>query len=614
MRTPASKLHLVLIVTVPVSTIFFRGQVSQLRKAGFRVTFICSPGQQSTAIEPEGGEFIGVPMEREISPFKDLISLWRLWRVLRRIRPDITNVGTPKAGLLGGLAARLAGIPNRIYTLHGLRLETTYGARRWLLTQMERIACWNAQYVRCVSASVRDRAIQLKLVNSAKAYVLGAGSANGIDVEQFRRTPERMAEAAELRRTLGIPEWARVIGFVGRFTRDKGIAELYKAFIRVKQRFPDVHLLLLGDFEEGDPVNAEVRRGLETEPGVILAGMVSDTPKYYAAMDVLALPTHREGFGLASIEAQATGLPVVTTRVTGAVDSVVDGVTGLLVAVQDEAALADALCALLEDPARMKHMGQTAAEWVSDRFDREMVWEELIKDYRRILQNQKPSTTEHTKEYRERTQTGFPGLMKAVSDRVGVAALLVGLSPVLAVIALLIRIKLGSPVLFRQQRPGKDGKIFELVKFRTMTDARDKQGSLLPDEARMTGLGRWLRSLSLDELPQLWNVVRGDLSFVGPRPLLVEYLKRYTPEQARRHAVKPGITGWAQVNGRNAITWEEKFALDSWYVEHWSLWLDMKILALTIWRVMRRHGIAQSGHATMPEFKGEKASGAKAQS
>jgi lipopolysaccharide/colanic/teichoic acid biosynthesis glycosyltransferase len=189
-------------------------------------------------------------------------------------------------------------------------------------------------------------------------------------------------------------------------------------------------------------------------------------------------------------------------------------------------------------------------------------------------------------------------------DRVGAAALLVTLLPVMIALALLVRLKMGSPVLFRQRRPGKDEKIFELVKFRTMRDAQDEQGRRLPDEARLTGLGRWMRSASLDELPQLWNVLRGPLSFVGPRPLLVEYLPRYTAEQKRRHLVKPGITGWAQVNGRNAITWEEKFSLDTWYVDHWSLGLDMKIIFLTIKRVVLREGISSEGHVTMPEFKG----------
>jgi sugar transferase EpsL len=178
------------------------------------------------------------------------------------------------------------------------------------------------------------------------------------------------------------------------------------------------------------------------------------------------------------------------------------------------------------------------------------------------------------------------------------------LSPVLLVLAILTRWKLGSPILFRQMRPGLHGKPFMMYKFRTMSDARDSAGNLLPDEQRMTRFGRFLRSTSLDELPELFNVLKGDMSLVGPRPLLLQYLERYTPEQARRHEVKPGITGWAQINGRNALSWEEKFALDVWYVDHQSLWLDIKILFLTLWKVLKREGITQAGEATMSEFMG----------
>ncbi|NJN82325.1 MAG: sugar transferase [Caldilineaceae bacterium] len=178
------------------------------------------------------------------------------------------------------------------------------------------------------------------------------------------------------------------------------------------------------------------------------------------------------------------------------------------------------------------------------------------------------------------------------------------LSPVMAVVALLVRQKLGSPVLFRQTRPGLDGKPFMMRKFRSMTDARDADGVLLPDEQRLPPLGRFLRSTSLDELPALLNVLKGEMSLVGPRPLLMKYLPLYTPRQMRRHEVKPGITGWAQINGRNAVTWERKFELDLWYVEHQSLWLDLKIIILTFVKIVSREGVAQPGHATMEEFRG----------
>ena len=209
-----------------------------------------------------------------------------------------------------------------------------------------------------------------------------------------------------------------------------------------------------------------------------------------------------------------------------------------------------------------------------------------------------------TKLYSSNYLTRYSRALKYIFDRVVAAIALLFFSPLLLVIALAIYTRMGSPILFTQPRPGKDGCIFTFYKFRTMTDDRDADGNLLPDEQRLTTLGQFLRKTSLDELPQLWNVLKGDMSFFGPRPLLVAYLNRYTPEQARRHEIKPGITGWAQINGRNIITWEEKFKLDVWYVDHWSLWLDLKILFLTIWKVLQREGISQAGHTTMEEFVG----------
>jgi len=194
--------------------------------------------------------------------------------------------------------------------------------------------------------------------------------------------------------------------------------------------------------------------------------------------------------------------------------------------------------------------------------------------------------------------------LKRVFDIVVSAVALTVLAPVMGLIALLVWRTMGRPVLFRQARPGLHGKPFVMYKFRTMRDLRDAEGNLLPDEARLTPFGRWLRATSLDELPELVNVLRGEMSLVGPRPLLMEYLERYTPEQARRHEVKPGITGWAQIHGRNNLSWDERFKLDVWYVDNWSLWLDVKILWRTLWMVLRREGISAQGHATMPEFRG----------
>ncbi len=195
--------------------------------------------------------------------------------------------------------------------------------------------------------------------------------------------------------------------------------------------------------------------------------------------------------------------------------------------------------------------------------------------------------------------------MKRVFDIIASALALLLLAPVLAGVALLVALKMGRPVFFRQQRPGLDGKPFTMLKFRTMRDERDAQGRPLSDAERLTPFGRWLRATSLDELPELWNVLKGDLSLVGPRPLLMEYLPRYSETQRRRHEVRPGLTGWAQVHGRNAVDWNKRFELDVWYVDHRSFWLDMKILAMTVHLVLSRRGVSAQGEATMREFTGD---------
>lgn len=199
--------------------------------------------------------------------------------------------------------------------------------------------------------------------------------------------------------------------------------------------------------------------------------------------------------------------------------------------------------------------------------------------------------------------SGVPPIKRAFDLLLTILAVLI-LAPLMALVALLVRVKLGSPVLFRQARPGLHGQIFTVYKFRSMRAGLDSSGKSLPDAERLTPFGRRLRATSLDELPELFNVLRGEMSLVGPRPLLVQYLDRYTPEQARRHAVLPGITGWAQIHGRNALTWEEKFSQDVWYVDHWTPGLDIKILALTLWKVLRREGINAPGQATAGEFMG----------
>ena len=564
-------------VTSAPTTRLMLGQLRAMSQAGFEVILVSAPGQELDMVAAhEGVRRIAVPMEREIAPWRDLHSLWVLWRLLRRLRPDLVNVGTAKAGLLGGLAAWLAGVPCRIYTLHGLRLETTTGWKRQALACAEKVACRCAHRVLCVSESVRQRAVDLGLTRGEKTAVLGTGSFNGVTAARFVPTATRTEAAAEARAALGIAPEAPVVGFVGRLTRDKGIPELMQAYLMLRRRLPAARLLLVGRLETGDPIPPETRCLIARDPGVVHVGYVLDPAGYYHVMDVLVLPTYREGFPTVVLEASAAGKPVVTTRATGAVDAVVNGVTGLTVPVGDASALAEALVRTLEDEAFAARMGRAARARVERDFQQERVWGELADLYRRLLRERNAPAS----------QAGQGGPVsraaKRALDLLGATVGLLVVTPVIALSALVIRVTSGPPALFRQRRAGEDGKLFMLHKLRTMTQAVDQHGRLRPDAERLTSVGRMLRRYSLDELPQLWNVLKGEMSLVGPRPLLPEYLPAYTQREWVRHTVKPGLTGCAQINGRHTLPFSERLEWDSWYAEHWSLWLDLKILVLTL--------------------------------
>jgi glycosyltransferase involved in cell wall biosynthesis len=379
-------LRLVYVVTHPITAhVLLAGQLEGMRGEGFDVTVVSSPGAELGAVgSREGVATVSVPMARAINPVADAVALARLLRVFRARRPDLVNAGTPKAGLLGMIAARITRVPVRIYTLRGLRLETTTGATRSVLAATEWVAAACAHRVVCVSASVRARMIDLGLARAAKSLVLGPGSSNGVDTQRFR--PAEPAERAQARSALGLPPDACVVGFVGRFTRDKGIEDLLGAFTRVVvPAVGSARLLLIGDFEEGDAVPAAVRERLRDTPGVHFAGFVSDTAPCYRAMDVLAFPSYREGFPNAPLEAAASGLPIIGYAATGTVDAVVDGVTGTLVPVGDADALGAALRDTLGDYALRAAHGHAGRKRVVREFRREVVWARWAAFYREMF-------------------------------------------------------------------------------------------------------------------------------------------------------------------------------------------------------------------------------------
>jgi lipopolysaccharide/colanic/teichoic acid biosynthesis glycosyltransferase len=583
--------RLVQVVTVPISFWLIRGHAALISRAGFEVHAISSPGpladeysrDQSVPVHP-------VRMERRIAPGSDLVSLVRLVATLRRLKPRAVQAGTPKAGLLGMIAAYFGRVPIRIYYVHGLPMLTAHGVLRLILRTAERLACAAATHVVCVSHSIRHELVTAGLCPRRKAVVIGDGSSNGVDTCWFNRTRLPEGTREQVRSRLGIPQNALVVGFIGRIGREKGICELHRAWRVLRDQCPAAHLLIVGPPEAADPVPEDTQLALAGDPRVHLPGADWDTPPLYMAMDVFCLPSHREGFPNVLLEAAAMELPVVAFRIPGVVDAVEDTVTGRLVDPLNVNQLAEALGEYLRDDALRTAHGQAGRSRVTERFRRERVWAALTEFYASLA-------FEHSAGL-------YQTHVKRTLDVLGASLALIAAAPVLLLVAALVRIRLGSPVFFNQTRPGHHGRPFRIVKFRTMRDAGEADGLVLPDAARLTRFGAFLRSTSLDELPELWNVIRGDMSLVGPRPLLMAYLDRYTPAQARRHDALPGITGLAQVSGRNALTWDEKFALDREYVEHCSLGLDARILLLTIWQVAARRGVNQPGHATMEEFSG----------
>jgi glycosyltransferase involved in cell wall biosynthesis len=373
-------------VTHAQTCLVLGARLRALRKAGYRVLLLSSPGPllDRTAAR-EDVERIALPMQRGIAPFADLVALYRLWRLIGRCRPDLVEFSTPKAGLLGSLAAWMRGVPRRVYMLRGLKLEGTSGIKRRVLLAAERIAAHAAHVVLCNSESLRQEACDLHIAAAGKLRLLGEGSSNGVDVARFSPGPSRVREE------LGIPAAAPVIGFSGRLTRDKGLPELLEAFDMILCAEPAARLLLVGWFDVAeDALDPELQARILRHPNIHCTGFVGDTASYYRAMDMLVLPTWREGFPNAVLEAAASGIPAVTTASTGARDSVVPEVTGLLIPPGYPYAIYEAVMKLIRDPQRRQRMGQAARAWILEHYAEAHVVG-LIVDYYKGLLDRRPA-------------------------------------------------------------------------------------------------------------------------------------------------------------------------------------------------------------------------------
>lgn len=366
-------------VTVSKSLKFMKGQLSYLKNLGYEVSVVSSPGKEiDTFAEMEKVNIKQIKMAREISPLSDIISLIKVIRYLLKYRPHIVNTGTPKAGLLLSVAAWLTRVPIRVYTVRGLRLETASGYKRKILLFTERIACLCSHRIIAVSESLRKRIIELKLAPKEKIVVLGSGSSNGIQVS-------RAQELSKMNVDINVEADSFRIGFVGRITKDKGIIELLQAFRNLRKKYHNIKLIILGDFETGDPIPDSERRYIETDPNILFLGFQQNPFPYYKFMDIFVLPSHREGFPNVCLEAALMGLPIITTNATGAIDTVIDGKTGLIYEVGNVKQLEEKIEFLIRNPEIRKKMGIEGKKWITKEFSSERIWNGLDNLYKALL-------------------------------------------------------------------------------------------------------------------------------------------------------------------------------------------------------------------------------------
>lgn len=375
-------------VTVPMSAAtLLRGQMAYFVERGWAVHLACAPGAELSAVAAREGVVVHeIPMCREVSVLRDMRSLCAMLSLIRSIQPDVVNAGTPKAGLIGMISAYLLRVKGRVYVMRGLRLEGAKGIKRAVLAMTERISCSCASVVICVSHSLRSEAVASGVVAERKAHVIGAGSSNGVDCARFTVDTCTSDLVQSMRTELDLPEGTPTVGFVGRLTRDKGAVELLEAFDHLYSEDHSRRLLIVGEVERQDALPSQTMRMLQRHEGIIRVGLVDETAPYYQLMCVLCLPTHREGFPNAPLEAAASGIPTVTTTATGARDAVVDGETGLVVSPGDSEELTVALRLMLENPDRARSMGESARRRVVEEFAQARIWTGLEAIYREVLE------------------------------------------------------------------------------------------------------------------------------------------------------------------------------------------------------------------------------------
>jgi lipopolysaccharide/colanic/teichoic acid biosynthesis glycosyltransferase len=589
----------------------------RLLASGHRVTMVCGAAVLSNS--GLSGPFLSGRREGSVDgiyvielelPYSNYDSfLWRSWTFLRfAFRSVILALtldydvlfatSTPLTAALPGIAARWLRRKRFVFEVRDLwpELPRAMGVLRnplvlLMMDWLEFVAYRSANSCVALSPGIAQ-GITRRGVPESRVVT----APNGCNLDLF--APDAAQPLPEIP---GLPPDAFVATFTGAHGVANGLGAALDAAAELRMRGRnDILLVFIGDGKEKPALIERAHREkldnclfVDPMPKKALAQFLSRRANV-GLMILANVPAFYYGTSPNKFfDYLASGLPVLVNYPGWMAEMVTAQGAGVVVPPQDPVAFADALMRMADARAATAEMGPRGRNFAMREFLQTTLAQRCVS----VMES--AAVMRSGKEMNAYRRWGKRSL-----DLLALLAASPFLLPVVIVVALMVRLQMGSPVFFRQARPGYRAKPFTLLKFRTMNSARDEQGSLLSDEKRLTKLGALLRRYSVDEIPQLWNVLKGEMSLVGPRPLLMQYLERYTAEQARRHEVKPGITGWAQVNGRNALSWEERFQLDVWYVDHWSIWLDLKIIAKTIRKVYLREGISKSGHATVPEFMG----------
>ena len=565
--------------------------IDRMEAEGYDVSAACAAGPHATDLVERGYVVHTVPITRTVSPWSTIRATWALYRLMRRERFDIVHVHTPIAAAIGRVAAKLARVPVVVYTAHGFYFHERMSPRaRRLVVGVERLLGRITSVLFTQNHEDAVSAVEERIAPRDRVVWIG----NGVDTERLR--PGNGAPGG--RRSLGVADDEIVVGFVGRLVQEKGIIELLSAMKVASANVPNLVLMIVGDNKAGGDRDRKtfdrVREYLDQNDlryRVLFTGFLEDIARVMQVMDVFVLPSYREGMPRTIIEAMACGKPVVATDIRGCREEVVHGQTGLLVPVADVPSLARAITQIVSQPQMAQAMGALGRKRAEAVYNEQLVLDREMTAFRELMGERTPAVPMAVEESMAR---------RAIDVTASGVSLLLLAVPFLA-IALLIKLSSPGPVFFRQERVGKDGQLFNIWKFRTMVDGAVNMGLGLntsADDARITRVGRFLRALSLDELPQLINVFRGEMSLIGPRPTFLYQVEQYDEEQLHRLDIRPGITSWASVCGRNRLSWEERIKMDVWYVRNRSLWLDLKILARTAWvAFVTREGIYGAGGA-----------------